>query len=382
MSESKEFYSFLNDNIFPFISENVWKGQVDYDISFFREVVEKATEIKTYNLFYTPTQIESNSTYTIYPYSDLPFQEDSRNGFAPILRLLEFRDIQFFSVLSPFFVQTPYQFILTKKGELTKLVSLYQEEEKLDDEKIKVIGTRHLLLEQEVMDFLTNKEFHTYCQDKGIRVKKGICLQGEPGNGKTLSLRYVKRRCQQEKIYFRQFESAKDFVENKDEIGKHERAVFVFEDFDSFAMEREAESGPNGILGLLLNTLDGVDTIDNVVTLFTTNHITKIDSAMLRPGRIDKVFVFDNPSDEEIKDFFETYLTDYSEYYENMLTRLRSRTSYKPGFSHIKGICDTINIECFYNNLQKLSEERVLEIIDESIEQKAKLVKDGRRMGF
>jgi chaperone BCS1 len=39
----------------------------------------------------------------------------------------------------------------------------------------------------------------------------------------------------------------------------------------------------------LLNAIDGVIPLDDVLIIITTNHIEKLDQALLRPGRIDVV---------------------------------------------------------------------------------------------
>jgi SpoVK/Ycf46/Vps4 family AAA+-type ATPase len=36
-----------------------------------------------------------------------------------------------------------------------------------------------------------------------------------------------------------------------------------------------------------LNSLDGINAPSNAVYIFTTNHIEKLDKALIRPGRID-----------------------------------------------------------------------------------------------
>lgn len=52
---------------------------------------------------------------------------------------------------------------------------------------------------------------------------------------------------------------------------------------DKTLKELNNESG----LGSLLNCLDGLDAPNDVVFIFTTNHVDKLDKALIRPGRID-----------------------------------------------------------------------------------------------
>ena len=40
-------------------------------------------------------------------------------------------------------------------------------------------------------------------------------------------------------------------------------------------------------LGTLLNLFDGIDSSEGTIIIATTNHINKIDPALIRPGRMD-----------------------------------------------------------------------------------------------
>lgn len=60
------------------------------------------------------------------------------------------------------------------------------------------------------------------------------------------------------------------------------------------------------ILSTLLNELDGIGTQANsqVYILAATNDPERLDSALIRPGRIDVVLTLDHPSDSCLKDIF------------------------------------------------------------------------------
>src|SRR6201999_2552221 len=52
---------------------------------------------------------------------------------------------------------------------------------------------------------------------------------------------------------------------------------------------------PKGIsLSALLNVIDGVASSEGRILVMTTNHIEKLDSALLRPGRVDMTIGFGN----------------------------------------------------------------------------------------
>lgn len=78
------------------------------------------------------------------------------------------------------------------------------------------------------------------------------------------------------------------FVEDVDEIGSGER---------------------DGILNSMLNTLDGAETKNtNIKVLFTTNHENKLNPALRRPGRLDIILRFENPSAETLSKIMSSFL--------------------------------------------------------------------------
>jgi chaperone BCS1 len=67
-------------------------------------------------------------------------------------------------------------------------------------------------------------------------------------------------------------------------------SILLFEDFDSHFVGRESTDPESKVtFSGLLNAIDGVIPLDDVLIIITTNHIEKLDQALLRPGRIDVV---------------------------------------------------------------------------------------------
>ena len=55
--------------------------------------------------------------------------------------------------------------------------------------------------------------------------------------------------------------------------------------------------------------MDGVQTKGNDLTvIFTTNHENRINRALRRPGRIDLVLKFDNPTKDSVQKIYKSYL--------------------------------------------------------------------------
>lgn len=65
---------------------------------------------------------------------------------------------------------------------------------------------------------------------------------------------------------------------------RHGLSVYAQKSFEE--MSEEQNKRPLGMANLL-NSLDGVGAPSNTIYIFTTNHIEKLDEALIRPGRID-----------------------------------------------------------------------------------------------
>ncbi|EGN94544.1 hypothetical protein SERLA73DRAFT_77916 [Serpula lacrymans var. lacrymans S7.3] len=142
----------------------------------------------------------------------------------------------------------------------------------------------------------------------GIRPPKGVLLYGPPGCSKTV----LARACA--------CESGVNFVAVKGPellnkfVGESERAVreifrkaraaspsiIFFDEIDALGTSRtSADSsggGPHeGVLTSLLNEMDGVQELVGVTVIAATNRPDVIDSALMRPGRLDRIMYVGPP---------------------------------------------------------------------------------------
>ena len=82
------------------------------------------------------------------------------------------------------------------------------------------------------------------------------------------------------------------------------KIITLIEDLDAFTNEDNTYGNP--VNSLLLNILDGAQTLSNVVTIATTNYIEKIAGRYKnRPSRFDLVMEFPLPNSESRKMFIE-----------------------------------------------------------------------------
>ena len=113
----------------------------------------------------------------------------------------------------------------------------------------------------------------------------------------------------------------------EEEDKKHKKSFLVFEDIDCIFKERKAndEHRNNITFSGLLNALDGITTTD-IICFITTNYKHNLDSALLRPGRIDYIMRFDYAIKEQIVNIFRDFTSETNndviqEFYETC-TRL------------------------------------------------------------
>ncbi len=138
---------------------------------------------------------------------------------------------------------------------------------------------------------------------KGIRMPKGILLEGEPGNGKTL---FAKALAGEAKVNFIPAK-ATDFESMFMAIGpmkvkllfkkarKQAPCIVFIDEFDGIGTVRNysgsaIETENTRIVTALLNELDGFQPTSGVLVLAATNSIHALDPALIRPGRFDAKF--------------------------------------------------------------------------------------------
>jgi len=80
--------------------------------------------------------------------------------------------------------------------------------------------------------------------------------------------------------------------------------VLFFDEFDSIAPKRGHDSTgvTDRVVNQLLTQMDGAEGLDGVYVLAATSRPDLIDSALLRPGRLDKALLCDMPNVNDRKE--------------------------------------------------------------------------------
>jgi len=144
-------------------------------------------------------------------------------------------------------------------------------------------------------------------EDLGMSAQKGILLYGPPGCSKTLTAKAVATSSGLNFIAVKGAELLSMYVGESEravrEVFRKARAaapsIIFFDEVDSIASERGAQgsSGLN-VLTTLLNEMDGIESLNGVLVLAATNKPESLDSALLRPGRFDKMLYIGPPNEQ------------------------------------------------------------------------------------
>jgi ATP-dependent 26S proteasome regulatory subunit len=226
-----------------------------------------------------------------------------------------------------------------------------------------VIGPESRLIEKRVNFFMNNKQWYS---ENGIPYTFGLMLYGLPGCGKTsiikalsgvtrrhiinIKLHKYVTKTQMENLFFNESLNIVQNGRNETVIIPIDQRIYLFEDLDaddtdilldrsetpgflkeeSFTTinqdsnstscgfkdfkyqsreekEKEEFSNEKLTLSCLLNLLDGVLEAPGRIVVMTTNYIEKLDSALIRPGRIDLICEFKKCTNQSIIEFIEMF---------------------------------------------------------------------------
>jgi len=141
--------------------------------------------------------------------------------------------------------------------------------------------------------------------DLGDEGKRCYLFSGNYGNAKTETAMRVGGAGLNKGLAFFYCKDASVFHMLLKQAVNYQPCIVFLEDVDEIGSGEQRDADMNRIL----NTLDGVQTKNNNLTvMFTTNHENKINSALRRPGRIDLVVKFGNPDTHSIEKIFKLYL--------------------------------------------------------------------------
>ena len=184
----------------------------------------------------------------------------------------------------------------------------------------------------------------------GLDSASGILLYGPPGTGKTLLAKAVANESEANFISIKGPELLNKYV-GESEKGVREifakarqnaPVVIFFDEIDSIATQRGKNTGDSGVservVSQLLTEMNGLEELENVVVIATTNRPDLIDSALLRPGRFDFQVHIPMPDESARRTIFEIHTAEKPMADDIDLGQLASKTEGYNG-ADIAAIC-------------------------------------------
>merc|ERR1719384_352525 len=164
-------------------------------------------------------------------------------------------------------------------------------------------------VELDMKRFLS-KDTRTWYDRRGIPYKRCYMFWGVPGTGKTSLITALAGRFRRNVCFL-----SAHHPKFTDEVLKSalsrvpSRAIVVLEDIDSlFDKDRKTNNNNNPLTFTgLLNAVDGIGEHRGTIFVMTTNFIDRLDSALIRAGRVDMKVEFKHADDYQLAEYFKWF---------------------------------------------------------------------------
>lgn len=221
-------------------------------------------------------------------------------------------------------------------------------------------------------------------QRVGAHIPKGILLYGPPGTGKTSIARAIAGEAAAD--FFQA--SGSEFIELYVGVGpkrvrelftearKHKKAIIFIDEIDAIGTKRTGETNSEyrNTLNALLNEMDGF-TGNNITVIAATNRIDDLDSALLRPGRFDRLVEIPLPNQQSRADIFRLYCSKIAYYGPSTIYVELAQKSFGFSGADIKNVVNEAAVFAARQHSNEVLEEHLYKSLDKILQQKRKTKK-------
>ena len=207
-------------------------------------------------------------------------------------------------------------------------------------------------IKEEIMNHIDNWQKSAYIfNERGLIHKTGILVYGKAGTGKSTLAKAIASELDYDLVSIdtSTFDNI-NLIELTNAINNDNIKVVIFiDEIDAIFKSRDDEDATDKQktrVTKLLSFLDGVNSPNNCIFVATTNYYNKLDSALTRKGRFDKIIELTDInkdtafkmcksfglSDDSCKNIIEKYNTDLinpAELQDNIITIIRKELNEK-----------------------------------------------------
>ncbi|GLB34820.1 putative AAA ATPase family protein [Lyophyllum shimeji] len=179
-------------------------------------------------------------------------------------------------------------------------------------------------IQEDIKSFLQRRQWYA---DRGIPYRRGYLLHGPPGSGKTSFIQALAGSLSYDICLLNLSERGlTDDKLNHLLSNAPERSFVLIEDVDA-AFNKRVQTTEDGYQSSItfsgfLNALDGVASGEERVIFMTTNHVERLDPALIRPGRVDLSALIDDASPVQARTLFAQFYGGSEDISEDEVQRL------------------------------------------------------------
>jgi len=198
----------------------------------------------------------------------------------------------------------------------------------------------------DVKEFIANR---TWYMDRGIPYRRGYLLYGPPGCGKSSFITALAGELEYSICVMNLGDQSlsDDRLNHLMSIAP-QQSIILLEDIDAAFSKRDGDDGKTGnkssgyypnhvTFSGLLNCLDGVVSTEERLVFMTTNYLDRLDSALIRPGRVDVKQIIDHASQSQLYQMFLRFYPHKTHNDAAMFSETVGRTNTKLSIAQVQG---------------------------------------------